>query len=125
MVSKHKNISMDILIVHWNKKEALKLTDYFLTDNMDVAIEFKNSSSVIAKIKELRPSIVLIYLTRNASQGRKTATLIKSDEEINDIPFVFVDGNKKEVEKTRKQFEEIIFTTSQNLDKTLKMYLRL
>ena len=92
---------MDILVVHWNKKEALQLTDYLVTDKDDIAIESKSSSSAVQKIKELQPSIVLIYLMRNPSQGRKAASLITKDSEIKDIPIIFVDGNKKEVEKCR------------------------
>jgi hypothetical protein len=114
-----------IFLIHWNEEEAKKLAEYMLMEDVEIHIEYRNRARAIERIWDINPSVILIYLSRDPPEGRKTADSLIRFKELHHIPIIFVDGKEKDVEKMRKKIPDAVYTTSGQLDKTLKMFMRL
>jgi len=104
-----------LFLIHWNAVEAEQYASSLETSGWTVEFEFADGDRAGKRIKELQPSLILIYLSRLPSHGRATAEGLRALKSTRQIPIIFVDGKDEAVEKTRQLIPEATFTTSAEL----------
>lgn len=112
-------IMLNLFIIHWNEEELHEYVTPLLLKDWNVGYEFKNEVSAKLKIEKLKPNIILIYLKLTPSRGMFSARIIKQTDSIKHIPIIFVDGKPKNVKKSKIEFPDAIYATSENLETTL------
>jgi len=111
-----------VLLVHWNVQEAEILANMIRACGWEVATETADGSRVGRKVKETRPTAVVIYLARQPSHGRETGQALKDLKATSTLPLVFVDGTPEVVERTRLKMPTAIFTSTEKLPETLSKF---
>ncbi len=111
-----------IFLIHWNEKEAKNLANHLIIEDIVVDIEFEDDLRAFERIKIIEPSIILIFLTRLPSLGRKIAKSLKNCSETHEIPLIFIDGKDKYNNKLRKEIPDAIYTTSNKLDQVIRLF---
>jgi CheY-like chemotaxis protein len=102
-------------IVHWDTLEVKEYSQHLFEDGWSVANEAVDSRRAFDLIKQERPDVVVIYLSRHHTLGRVVAKALRSDSETRDIPIVFVDGKEKIVRKAVAEIPDAIHTTQEDL----------
>jgi CheY-like chemotaxis protein len=102
-------------IVHWDTLEVKEYSQHLFEDGWSVANEAVDSRRAFDLIKQERPDVVVIYLSRHHTLGRVVAKALRSESETRDIPIVFVDGKEKIVRKAVAEIPDAIHTTQEDL----------
>ena len=111
-----------VFLVHWREAEAEVLAKEIRNMGWTVDWESDDGAKVGKRIRADPPDVVVIYLTRLPSHGRETGHSIKDIEHMQRIPLVYVDGSDEAVERTRNIVPDAVYTTTEQLDKTLSDY---
>lgn len=108
-----------VLLVHWREAEAEVLAKEIRHMGWTVDTETNDGTRVSDRLRIDPADVVVIYLTRLPSHGRETGTSLQDIKATADIPVVYVDGNEEAVERTRTQLPDAIYTTTEQLNRTL------
>ena len=109
-------------LVHWREAEAEVLAREIRNMGWNVDIESNDGDRAGKRISEDPPDVVVIYLTRLPSHGRETGHTLRTIKATSDIPLVYVDGNDEAVDRTKRAVPDAIYTTTEELDRTLSSY---
>jgi hypothetical protein len=110
-----------IRLFHWNAKEATPLVEQLKGDGYTVDYPGdKVLEQPFRTLRESPPYAIVIDLTRLPSRGRHLAGAIRSVKTIRSIPIVFVDGDRKKIERIRAELPDAIYTSSEKLGAALK-----
>jgi DNA-binding response OmpR family regulator len=99
--------------------EAIAYRGFLQKAGWDVAVEAQDGGRAVRAIRSDPPQAVLIYLTRLPSHGRQTASHLRSQASIQNIPIVFVGGKKDVVKKTQEEIPGAIYTPQAQLESIL------
>lgn len=108
-----------VFLVHWREAEAEVLAREIRNMGWRVDVESNDGARAGKRIKQDRPDVVVIYLSRLPSHGRETGYSLKGIKSLKDIPLVYVDGNEEAIARTRDVIPDAIYTTTEELDRTL------
>lgn len=108
-----------IFLIHWNETEAEVYAEEFREEGWEVKTEAEDGARAYQQIKKEPPKVVLIYLNRLPSHGRKTGEHLRGIKTTRDLPIIFVDGNDHAVRKTREKVPKAIYATTLDLGKVL------
>jgi hypothetical protein len=117
-----KSVRGRAFLVHWREAEAEVLAREIRNMGWNVDIETNDGDRVGKRIKDDPPDVVVIYLTRLPSHGRETGHALRGVKATKDIPLVYVDGSDEAVNRTRTAVPDAIYTTTEELDRTLAGY---
>ena len=109
-------------LVHWREAEAEVLAKEIRNMGWNVDIETNDGDRAGKRIKDDPPDVVVIYLTRLPSHGRETGHALRAIKATKNIPLVYVDGNVEAVDRTKRAVPDAIYTTTEELDRTLSRY---
>jgi len=88
----------------------------------NVDIETNDGDRAGKRITDDPPDVVVIYLSRLPSHGRETGHALRDVKATRNIPLVYVDGNVDAVNRTKTVVPDAIYTTTEQLDRTLSGY---
>jgi len=108
-----------VFLVHWREAEAQVLAREIRNMGWTVDVETNDGARVGQRLKEHPADVVVIYLTRLPSHGRETGHALRAIKATKNIPLVYVDGNEEAVERTKTIVPDAIYTTTEQLDRTL------
>lgn len=108
-----------VFLVHWRDAEAEVLAREIGHMGWNVVFESVDSARAVRSIEETHPDVVVIFLTRLPSHGRETGAALRECEDTCEIPLVYVNGNDEAVDRTRAQLPDAVFTTTEELERTL------
>lgn len=108
-----------VFLVHWREAEAEVLAREIRNMGWTVDIESNDGARVGRRLREHPADVVVIYLTRLPSHGRETGHALRAIKATKNIPLVYVDGNEEAVERTKTVVPDAIYTTTEQLDRTL------
>jgi glutaredoxin len=107
-------------LFHWNAHEAEKLAEQIQGYGWQIiGVEAKDGARGSKLVRELQPTVVIVYLTRLPSHGRETAAYIQSVKAASQIPIIFVGGKDEALRKTREKVPNAVYTTQDELESTL------
>lgn len=109
-------------LVHWREAEAQVLAQEIRNMGWNVDIETNDGARAGQRIKADPPDVVVIYLSRLPSHGRETGHALRALKSTKDIPLVYVDGNDEAIIRTKTVVPDAIYTTTEELDRTLSGY---
>lgn len=109
-------------LVHWREAEAEVLAKEIRNMGWNVETETNDGDRAGKRIKDDPPDVVVIYLTRLPSHGRETGHTLRCIRATKNIPLVYVDGNDEAVSRTRNMVPDAIYTTTEELNRTLSDY---
>jgi CheY-like chemotaxis protein len=109
-------------LVHWREAEAEVLAKEIRNMGWNVDIETNDGDRAGQRIKADPPDVVVIYLSRLPSHGRETGHALSRIKATKDIPLVYVDGNDEAINRTKNVVPDAIYTTTEQLDRTLSGY---
>jgi hypothetical protein len=109
-------------LVHWREAEAEVLAKEIRNMGWNVDIETNDGDRAGKRITNDPPDVVVIYLSRLPSHGRDTGHALSKIKATRDIPLVYVDGNDDAVTRTRTVMPDAVYTTTEQLDRTLSGY---
>lgn len=112
-------------LIHWNASEAEEHSKRLRAYGWDLDVESRDGARAFAFIKEARPDVVVIYLTRLPSHGCATAHALRSLKATRDLPIVFVGGNEESVEKVRSKVPDGIFIAPEELEKAMAGFFKI
>lgn len=110
-------------LVHWREAEAEVLAREIRNMGWNVDIESNDGDRAGKRIESDPPDVVVIYLTRLPSHGRETGHALRERKTTKDIPLVYVDGNDEAINRTKNVVPDAIYTTTEELDRTLSGYI--
>jgi DNA-binding response OmpR family regulator len=108
-----------VFLVHWREAEAELLANEIRHMGWDVDVESNDGEKVGQRLRSEPADVVVIYLSRLPSHGRDTGHSIQEIKALQDIPLIYVDGNDEAVERTRTVMPDAVYTTTEELDRTL------
>jgi hypothetical protein len=108
-----------VFLVHWREAEAEVLAREIRHMGWCVDVESNDGARAGKRITKDPPDVVVIYLTRLPSHGRETGQSLKDFKSTKNIPLVYVDGNDEAIARTRNLVPDAIYTTTEELDRTL------
>lgn len=117
---RRKNSLGDVVLVHWDDKEAEQLAAPLRAKGWRVKV----GNFELKELKAAPPRAVLISLRRLPSHGREVADALWYTKWGRAIPIIFFDGVSEKVEATRKKFPTAQFTTWEDLPSLLRQYSR-
>jgi glucuronate isomerase len=106
-----------IFLIHWPSSEAREHANQLRVQGWQVDIETEDDP--VKEILADPPDVVVIYLTRTPSHGRKTAQALRASKSGRDLPIVFVGGKEKATAKAKAKVPDALFATSAELDDVL------
>ncbi|MFQ6115302.1 MAG: hypothetical protein ACE5NG_14685, partial [bacterium] len=101
-----------LFLVHWNASEAEEYAGRLRSEGWTVEVEAKDGARACKHIKADPPDVVVIYLTRLPSHGRRTGEYLREVKATHNVPIIFVDGKQDAIEKTKAKVPDAIYTTS-------------
>src|SRR5712692_3133914 len=108
-----------ILLIHWNRLEAVELAKPLRAKGWTVEIESRDGARACRSFRAKPPELVLIYLTRLTSHGRETGHALRSLKTTHHVPIVFIDGEGVPLRQTKVKVPGAVFLTSADLDQWL------
>lgn len=111
-----------IFLIHWKDVEAAEYTRLLQEDGWSVNFEAEDGSRACQQITKDPPNVVLIYLNRLPSHGRRTGEHLRKIKVTRDLPIIFVDGNEHAVEKTKEKVPNAILATTLDLERILSNF---
>jgi hypothetical protein len=99
----------DILLVHWNKKEAEERARALKRLGSKAKILFDSEKHNLADIRESPPELFLIDLSRLPSHGREIAGYFRRVKTTRHVPILFVDGDSERISAARKLIPDAEF----------------
>jgi DNA-binding response OmpR family regulator len=88
-----------IFLIHWPSSEAREHANQLRVQGWQVDIETEDDP--VKEILADPPDVVVIYLTRTPSHGRKTAQALRASKSGRDLPIVFVGGKEKRLPRPK------------------------
>jgi len=110
-----------IRLFHWRFQEAEPLLKQL--KSLGHEVEYPNDKGLetpLRALRESRPDVIVIDLTRLPARGRNQAVAIRGQASIRNIPLVFVDGDREKVEKIRQELPDAIYVSRDKLASALK-----
>lgn len=108
------------ILFHWNAQEAVKLAKQIRGFGWQIiGVEAEDGARGSKLVRELQPTIVIVYLTRLPSHGRETAAYIQSVKDASHIPIIFVGGKDEPLRKTKEKVPNAVYTTPEELESEL------
>ncbi|MBI2165619.1 MAG: response regulator [Chloroflexi bacterium] len=114
----------NLFLIHWNQMEAEALARLLRAEGWQVRIEAQDGARAWRSIREDTPDVVVIFLARLPSHGRKTAEALRSTRGTRGLPIVFVDGKPEAVEKATSKVPDAMYTGSAQLKEALAKFAR-
>jgi len=111
-----------VFLVHWKSSEVGKYSKGLRKDGWLVEAESRNVMRAFERIKRNKPNAVVIDLNHRPERGREMGFTLHSIKVTNDVPVVFVDGHEEVKKKAIKSVPKAVFSTSEELNKTLEKY---
>ncbi|MCU1272107.1 MAG: hypothetical protein JWN74_3401 [Acidobacteriaceae bacterium] len=99
----------DILLVHWNKKEAEERARAVKRLGYKAKILFDSEKHNLADIRESPPEVFLIDLSRLPSHGREIAGYFRRVKTTRHVPILFIDGDSERISAARKLIPDAEF----------------
>lgn len=107
-------------LFHWNAQEAEKLAEQIRGFGWRIiGLEAEDGARGSKLVRELQPTVVIVYLTRLPSHGRQTAAYIQSIKANRQIPIIFVGGKDEALRKTKEKVPNAVYTTPDELESEL------
>jgi AmiR/NasT family two-component response regulator len=98
-----------LFLVHWNAAEAAERAAGLAAAGWQVEIEAEDGARAIRSIRNMKPSVVLIYLDRLPSHGRETAKHLVKQSWSEGIPVVFAGGDPDKVVQIKQAVPRATF----------------
>lgn len=109
-----------LLLIHWHPEEAEERGERLRAEGWEVEVEAADGADAAERIRNDRPAVVVISLTRLPSHGRETAVYLRDRYTEPELPIVFVDGDPEKVEGVRERVPEAAFTDWDDLPAILE-----
>lgn len=111
-----------VFVVHWKSSETGKVAKNLKKEGWIVETESRYINRAFDRIRKSQPDAVVIYLNRSPKRGREVGFTLKAIKLTQHLPVVFVNGRDKTKERTKERVPEAVFSTSDELNKTLDKY---
>jgi len=111
-----------VFVVHWKSSETGKVAKNLKKEGWVVETESRYINRAFDRIRKSQPDAVVIYLNRSPKRGREVGFTLKAIRLTQHLPVVFVNGHDKVRERTKERVPEAIFSSSDELNKTLEKY---
>ena len=111
-----------VLLVHWREAEAEVLAKEIRNMGWSVDTETNDGARVGPRMKDDPADVVVIYLSRLPSHGREAGTSLRRKKSTARIPLVYVDGNEEAIRRTQTEVPDAIYTTTEELNRTLSRF---
>lgn len=111
-----------VFVVHWKSSETGKVAKNLKKEGWVVETESRYINRAFDRIRKSQPDAVVIYLNRSPKRGREVGFTLKAIRLTQHLPVVFVNGRDKVRERTKERVPEAIFSSSDELNKTLEKY---
>ena len=109
-----------LFLVHWNEEEAQQLASEIQAWQWDVCgVESQDGARAVQQVRELQPDVLLIYLTRLPSHGRRTAEYVRSVGDGRALSIVFVGGKDAALAKTKEAVPDATYVQPDDLQQVL------
>ena len=107
-------------LFHWNAQEAEKLAEQIQGFGWRIiGVEAEDGARGSKLVRELQPTVVIVYLTRLPSHGRETAAYIQSVKATSHIPIIFFGGKGAALRKTKEKVPNAVYTAPEELESEL------
>jgi CheY-like chemotaxis protein len=111
-----------LFLVNWKTSETRKYVKELKKEGWVATGESLNTRRAFERIKMFQPDAVVIYLKRKPKLGREVGFTIKAINITKRLPVVFVTSHDLKKRWTKKRVPKAIFSTSEELPKTLEKY---
>lgn len=111
-----------IHLFHWNVAEAQEHAGEISALGYLVEIEAEDGARGCKRVLASPPDAIVISLDRLPSHGRRTAAYLRTTKVGATLPIAFI-GASGELEKTREQVPDAVFTTREGLKEELSRML--
>lgn len=90
-----------IRLIHWNEDEALVRVSALEAAGYRVKYERLGDQAALRRIREGKPSAIVIDVSRGPAQGRDMALWLRRQKTTREVPLILLGGDPEQVEKTR------------------------
>src|SRR6185437_3868245 len=108
-----------LFLFHWEKSGATARAAELAADGWQVKLEFEEGSRGCKNLKAFAPDIAVFDIAQKAVHSRECGRALRNAKSFRETPFIFVDGTDEEIARAKAKVPAAIFTTSNNLIKTL------
>lgn len=114
----------DILLIHWNKKEAKERAHALKALGHRSRIVCDSEKPNLLKIRESPPDLFLVDLARLPSQGREIAGYFRRTKSTRNVPILFVGGDSERVASARKLIPDATFGDWNKIEANIEQAMR-
>ena len=104
-----------IFIIHWDKEEGREISDSLSALGFDVHHETEDGGRAFRTIRDTKPNVIVVYLTKRPTHGKRTAASVHNNTTLSNIPIFFVGGEKDKVNDFKEQFKGARFVEEDQL----------
>jgi DNA-binding NarL/FixJ family response regulator len=108
-----------LFLFEWNEAAAVNRARELAAAGWQVETEFEEGSRGCHNCRAFAPDVVTFDLAVKPSHSREAGRALRQAKTTRGLPFVFVDGTEEDVAKAREKVPDAMFTTSNDLKKTL------
>jgi CheY-like chemotaxis protein len=108
-----------VVLIHWNADEGRERAERLRKAGFSIGFEPTTPASM-KRAAERPPDAFVIDLSRLPSHGREVATRLRERKGTQNVPLVFVDGEKEKVDKVRRALPGAVFTSWSRVDDAVK-----
>jgi CheY-like chemotaxis protein len=96
-------------LIHWNASEAEQYMRLLIEAGWEVSYEPAIASGFLVRLRESRPDVIIIDLSRLPSHGREVAGAVRASKCTRHIPLVFVEGKADKVQAIRDSLPDAVY----------------
>jgi hypothetical protein len=108
-----------LFLFHWEQEGAKSRAAELTADGWLVEMEFEEGSRGCKNLKVFAPDVAVFDIAKKAVHSRECGRALRNAKAFRETPFIFVDGMGEEIAKVKVKVPAAIFTTSNELIKTL------
>ena len=86
-------MTIDVFLVHWNRKEAEEHAKNVQDAGWTVEFESEEANAAVERITSLLPEVVVISLAYNPEKSIQTAKTLRSEAATKEIAIFYLDLN--------------------------------
>jgi CheY-like chemotaxis protein len=112
-----------VFLVHWDAAEAEAYAEQIRGWGWEVSgVEAEDGGRAYRLIRDSRPDVLVIYLTRRPGHGRETARALRDVKATRDLPIVFVGGEEEALANVRAKVPDAIYVPAEGLEQALEPF---
>jgi CheY-like chemotaxis protein len=111
-------------LIHWNAAEAEPSVRLLKEAGWEVSYEPAIASGFLVRLRESRPDVIILDLSRLPSHGREVAGAVRASKSTRHIPLVFVEGKADKVQAIREALPDAVYGGWEEIHSLLQQALQ-